>query len=90
MDDELQALQENFTWDIVPRPRDVKHIGSKWVYSINLNSDGTLNRYKARLVAFGNKHCCLSRVTTYSNDENFAPVAKMTSIWTILTIVASQ
>lgn len=46
MNNELQSHQENFTWDIVPRPLGVNPIGSKWVYSVKLNSYGTLNRYK--------------------------------------------
>ena len=51
MNEELQALQENFTWDIVFCPPDIKPIGCKWVYFVKLNSDGSLNCYKARLVA---------------------------------------
>jgi len=84
-DDELQALQENYTWDVVPCPSDVKPIGCKWVYSLKLNSDGSLNRYKARLVALGNK-----QEYGVDYDETFAPVAKMTTIRTILAIAASQ
>jgi hypothetical protein len=47
MDEELQALLDNHTWDMVPCPSNVKAIGCKWVYSIKLHSDGTLYRYKA-------------------------------------------
>lgn len=85
MHDELHALQENFTWDIVPWPQGVKPIGCKWVYSVKLNSDGTLNCYKARLVALGNK-----QEYGVDYDETFALVAKMTSIRTILAIAASK
>jgi len=85
MQEELQALQENHTWDIVSCPPTVKPIGSKWVFSIKLRSDGSLDRYKARLVALGNRQ-------EYGIDyeETFAPVAKMTTIRTILAIAASQ
>ncbi|RVW98450.1 Retrovirus-related Pol polyprotein from transposon RE1 [Vitis vinifera] len=85
MQAELQALEENHTWDIVPCPPIVKPIGSKWVFSVKLRSDGSLDRYKARLVALGNKQ-------EYGVDyeETFAPVAKMTTIRTILAIAASQ
>jgi hypothetical protein len=85
MNEELQALQENFTWDIVSCPPDVKPIGCKWVYSVKLNSDGSLNRYKARLVALGNK-----QEYGIDYDETFAPVAKMTTVRTIISIAASS
>ena len=85
MEAELQALEENHTWDIVSCPPNVKPIGSKWVYTVKLKSDGSLDRYKARLVALGNKQ-------EYGLDyeETFAPVAKMTTVRTILAIASSK
>ncbi|CAN1221479.1 Retrovirus-related Pol polyprotein from transposon TNT 1-94 [Linum grandiflorum] len=50
---ELAALHENHTWEIVPRPNDATVIGSRWVYTAKFHLDGTLDRYKARLVAQG-------------------------------------
>ena len=47
---ELLALEENQTWDIVPCPPLVKPLGSKFVFTIKLHSDGSIDRYKARLV----------------------------------------
>jgi len=85
MNEDFQALQENFTWDIVSYPPDIKPIGCKWVYSVKLNSDGSLNRYKARLVALGNK-----QEYGIDYDETFAPIAKMTTVRTILSIAASN
>jgi len=55
------------------------------VYSVKLDSDGSLNRYKARLVALGNK-----QEYGIDYDETFAPVAKMTIVRTILSIAASN
>ncbi|KAL6316671.1 hypothetical protein AAG906_019584 [Vitis piasezkii] len=51
MQAKLQALGENHTWDIVPCPPTIKPIGIKWVFSVKLRSDGSLDLYKARLVA---------------------------------------
>lgn len=51
----LLSLEENQTWDIVPCLSFVKPLGSKFVFSIKLRSDGSIDRYKARLVVLGNK-----------------------------------
>lgn len=81
---ELDALQENQTWEVVPYPATVKSIVCKWVFSVKLKLDGSLVRYKARLVALGNRQ-------EYGIDyaEKFAPVEKMTTVRIILVIAAS-
>ncbi|KAL6344108.1 hypothetical protein AAG906_029776 [Vitis piasezkii] len=48
---ELHALEQNHTWTLTPLPSGHRPIGCKWVYKIKYNSDGTVERYKARLVA---------------------------------------
>jgi hypothetical protein len=52
---EILVLDDNRTWNVVPCPLSVKHIGSKWVFSIKLCSDGFVDCYKAQLVVLGNK-----------------------------------
>jgi hypothetical protein len=85
MQDELQALQDNHTWDIIPYPSRVKPIGCKWVYTIKMGVNGSLDRYKARLVALGNRQ-------QYGLDyeETFAPVAKMTIVRIVMAIAISK
>jgi hypothetical protein len=85
MQAELQTLKENHTWDIVSYPPTVKPIGSKWIFSLKLHSDRSLEWYKTRLIALGNKQ-------QYGVDykETFSLVTKMTMVRTILVIVASQ
>lgn len=53
MEAELDALNTNNSWDLVPLPSGKKPIGSKWVYKVKLKADGSLERYKARIVAKG-------------------------------------
>ena len=51
----LQALENNNTWTVVSLPPGKRAIGCKWVCRIKYNADGTVERYKARLVILGNK-----------------------------------
>ena len=53
MQAEIQALEENKTWQVVDTPPNVVPIGNKWVFKIKRKSDGSIERYKARLVAKG-------------------------------------
>jgi hypothetical protein len=48
---EMQAHFENRTWELVQLPAGCKAIGSKWVFEIKRNADGSVNCYKAHLIA---------------------------------------
>ncbi|XP_050938642.1 uncharacterized mitochondrial protein AtMg00820-like [Cucumis melo] len=52
-DEEYIALVKNQTWHLVPPSSDLNVIGSKWIFRIKRNSYGTIQRYKARLIANG-------------------------------------
>jgi hypothetical protein len=51
MAEKIVALEQTGTWDLVPCPSHVRPITCKWVYKVKTHSDGSLERYKARLVA---------------------------------------
>lgn len=53
MEDEYKALLANDTWSLEDVPSNKKVIGCKWVFKIKRSSEGTIARYKARLVAQG-------------------------------------
>jgi hypothetical protein len=50
---EMDSIMSNETWEVVERPYGCKPIGSKWVFKKKLRPDGTIERYKARLVIKG-------------------------------------
>jgi len=53
MQAEIDALKLNHTLSEVDLPPGKKAISSKWVFKVKLNADGSLERYKARLVVRG-------------------------------------
>jgi hypothetical protein len=50
MDEELDQIEKNDTWELVPRPKNKNVISTKWVFRNNLSEDGQVTRNKARLV----------------------------------------
>ena len=53
MNEELDALHKNNTWDVGDLPPGQSVVGCRWVYKIKTKADGSVERYKARLVAKG-------------------------------------
>ncbi|KAE8985246.1 hypothetical protein PR001_g22945 [Phytophthora rubi] len=52
---EFVALESNNTWEVVARPRNSKLLHTKWVFKTKTHADGTVERYKGRLVVCGNE-----------------------------------
>nr|CAD1844188.1 unnamed protein product [Ananas comosus var. bracteatus] len=85
MTTELTALHRTGTWELVPLPPGKTPISCKWIYKVKTNSDGSIDRYKARLLARG-----FSQEYGIDYEETFAPVAKMTSIRILIALAASR
>nr|QBH67450.1 hypothetical protein UE_1384 [Ustilago esculenta] len=72
---ELNSHQENNTWTIVNTPDNANIIGSQWVFKVKWKGDGTIDKYKARLVAQG-----YTQVHGIDYEETFTPVVKMATL----------
>ena len=78
---ELNSLDERGTWVIVDKPEGVKVLGSKLVYAKKYLADGTLERYKARLVARGDR-----QKEGVDFDDTYSPVIRMATFRLLLAI----
>ncbi|CAN0925281.1 Retrovirus-related Pol polyprotein from transposon TNT 1-94 [Linum grandiflorum] len=82
---EFNALMQNCTWSLVPCPANINLVGSKWIYRIKRLSDGTIDCFKARLVAQG-----FSQEEGVDYYETFIPVVKPSTIRAVLSIAVSK
>ncbi|GLT43009.1 hypothetical protein SLA2020_169860 [Shorea laevis] len=85
MQEELNMIEKNATWKLVDRPTNKNVIGVKWVYKVKLNSDGSLNKCKARLVVKG-----YSQLAGIDFTETFAPVARFDTIRLLFAMAAQK
>ncbi|GKC64746.1 ribonuclease H-like domain-containing protein, partial [Tanacetum coccineum] len=85
MNQEIDALLRNDTWELVELHEGRKAIGSKWIYKIKFRSIGEIDRYKARLVAQG-----FGKKEGIDYEEIFSPIVKMVTVRCLLNIVVSM
>ena len=82
-DDEIEALKQHNTWELVELPKGKEKVGLKRIYKVKYIYDGSIQKYKDRLVARG-----------YTQSENidfnrtFAPIARFETISIVFAIIA--
>jgi hypothetical protein len=85
MDEELDQIEKNDTWELVARPKNKNVIDTKWVFRNKLNEYGQVTRNKARLVCKG-----YAQIEGIDFEETFSPVARMGSIRLLLAYACSK
>ena len=85
MDEELDQIEKNDTWELVQRTKNKNVIGTKWVFRNKLNEDGQVTRNKARLVCKG-----YAQIEGIDFEETYAPVARMEAIRLLLAYACSK
>lgn len=83
MEEEIEQIEKNKTWTLVPRPKDKNVIGTKWVYRNKLDENGEVTRNKARLVFKG-----YAQEEGIDYGETFSPVARLEGVRTLLSYSA--
>ena len=77
------AIEKNCTWELVDAPPEKNVIGLKWVFRTKYNADGSVQKYKARLVAKA-----YDQVYGIDFDETFSPAARIETVIIFLSIAA--
>ena len=85
MKEELDALSKNHTWDLVTLPPGKSVVGCQQIDRTKTCSDGSIERYKACLVVKG-----FTQEYEIDYEENFAPVARISSVRVLLAIAAAS
>lgn len=85
MIEEMESIEGNSTWRLVPLPAGHRPIGLKWVYKVKTDSAGNVVKHKARLVAKG-----YVQQQGIDFDEVFAPVARIESVRLLIALAAQE
>ena len=82
---EFDALLKNQTWELIPSYLAQNIVGCKWVFRIKRLTDGSVDWYKAHLVAKG-----FHQVPGVDYGETFSPMIKPTTVCTVLSLIVSK
>ncbi|XP_019150302.1 PREDICTED: uncharacterized protein LOC109147109 [Ipomoea nil] len=85
MRQELQSLEDDGTWILEDLLPGHKAIDNKWVYKVKYNADGSIERYKARLVVQGDR-----QIKGVDYNETFAPTIKMVTVCAFLAVAVAH
>ncbi|CAM8960204.1 unnamed protein product [Rhodiola kirilowii] len=83
MNDEMDSIIGNNTWILVDLPSGHKPLGNKWIFRKTMKVDGTIDKFKARLVIQGFRQ-------KYGIDyfDTYAPVARISTIRLLIALAS--
>jgi hypothetical protein len=85
MTEEYQSIIKNDVWEVVPRPKNKDVVSSKWIYNIKQDTYESIQKHKEIFVAHG-----FSQKEGIDYEEMFFPIARYTSIRTIIALAANM
>ena len=85
MAEEYASIMNNDVWEVVPRLEGKSVVTSRLLYKIKYATDGSIEKNRARFVARG-----FSQIEGVDYEETFAPIARYTSVRSIISIVAEM
>ena len=85
MVEQYSSIMKNDVWEVVPRHQARSIVGSRWTYKIKYVADGSIEKYKSRIMAKG-----YAQKEGINYEETFTPVAKYTSIKSVISHAAQM
>ena len=83
IDSEIESILHNHTWELVDLPPGCKPLSSKWVFKNKRKVDGSIDKYKTRLVIK-----CYKQTEGLYYFDTYSPVTRINSIRMVLAIAA--
>ena len=81
MVEEYDSIIKKSVWEVVPRPKGKSVVGSRWIYKVKQEANGSVEKHKEKFLAKG-----FSQVEGIYYDDTFAPVARYSSISSMLAL----